>query len=133
MHYLTTKIEFSAYHRLWNPSFTKEQNEEIYQECSRGHGHNYVLEITVKGCSDLQTGMVMDLKRLNRLLMKEVFPLVDHKSLNDDVHILKNIIPTAENVSYCLWNLIKPKLKDANLHRLKLFESEKNIVEYFGE
>ena len=133
MYYLTTKIEFSAYHRLWNQKFSEKENEQIYQECSRGHGHNYVLEVTVKGNVDPQTGMVMDLKRLNRLLMKEIYPLVDHKSLNDDVLFLKEKTPTAEVVCQQIWPLIKNKLQDAKLHKIKLFESEKNIVEYFGE
>lgn len=133
MHYLTTKITFSAYHRLWNPDFTDVQNSEIYQECFRGHGHNYVLEVTVKGKADLQTGMVIDIKRLNRLLMTEIFPLVDHKNLNEDIACLKHVIPTAENISMQFWRILKNKLKDADLHKIRLLESEKNIVEYFGE
>ncbi len=133
MHYLTTKIGFSAYHRLWNPDFTDVQNLEIYQECFRGHGHNYVLEVTVKGRTDLQTGMVMDIKRLNRLLMTEIFPIVDHKNLNNDVAFLKHVIPTAENISIQFWKILKSKLQEADLHKIRLLESEKNIVEYFGE
>ena len=133
MHYLTTKIMFSSFHRLWNPKFSDPQNEEIYQEYFRGHGHNYVLEVTVKGQPHPQTGMVMDIKRLNKLLMREVHTLVDHKSLNDDVEFLKGIIPTAENVSQGIWSLLKNKLQDADLYRIKLMESERNIVEYFGE
>ncbi len=124
---------FSSYHRLWNPTFSDTENEEIYQECFRGHGHNYVLEVTVKGQTHPQTGMVMDIKRLNKLLMREIHTLVDHKNLNDDVEFLKGIIPTAENVSRGIWNLLKNKLKDADLYRIKLMESERNIVEYFGE
>ncbi|MBI2646067.1 MAG: 6-carboxytetrahydropterin synthase [Deltaproteobacteria bacterium] len=140
MHYLTTKIMFSSFHRLWNPKFSDLENEEIYQECFRGHGHNYVLEVTVnvlevtvKGQPHPQTGMVMDIKRLNKLLMREVHTLVDHKSLNDDVEFLKGVIPTAENVSQGIWSLLKNKLQDADLYRIKLMESERNIVEYFGE
>lgn len=133
MFYLTTKIGFSAYHRLWNHSFSDQENTEIYQECSRGHGHNYILEVTVKGEANATTGIVMDLKRLNRLLMTEIFPWVDHKNLNDDVPFLKGKIPTAELVSACCWDILKDKIKDAKLYRLKLFESEKNIVEYYGD
>ena len=133
MHYLTTKIMFSSYHRLWNPKFLDSENEEIYQECFRGHGHNYVLEVTVKGQAHPHTGMVMDIKRLNKLLMREIHTLVDHKNLNEDVEFLKDIIPTAENVSQRIWSLLKTKLKDADLYRIKLVESERNIVEYFGE
>lgn len=133
MHYLTTKIMFSAYHRLWNPEFSDAKNEEIYQECFRGHGHNYVLEVTVKGKPEPETGMVMDIKRLNKLVMREIHTLVDHKSLNDDVEFLKGVIPTAENVSYYFWKILKDKIQHADLYRIKLFESEKNIVEYYGE
>jgi len=124
---------FSSYHRLWNPKFLDSENEEIYQECFRGHGHNYVLEVTVKGETHPHTGMVMDIKRLNKLLMREIHTLVDHKNLNEDVEFLKDIIPTAENVSQRIWSLLKTKLKDADLYRIKLVESERNIVEYFGE
>lgn len=133
MHFLTTKIMFSSYHRLWNPSFSDSQNEDVYQECFRGHGHNYILEVTIKGTPDPETGMVMDIKRLNKLIMKEIHTRVDHKSLNDDVDFLNGVIPTAENVCSKVWKVLKPKLQDADLYKLKLFESEKNIVEYFGE
>src|SRR3990167_4913953 len=133
MHYLTTKIMFSSYHRLWNPKFSDAENEEIYQECFRGHGNNYVLEVTVKGQAHPHTGMVMDIKRLNKPLMREIHTLVDHKNLNEDVEFLKDIIPTAENVSQRIWSLLKTKLTDADLYRIKLVESERNIVEYFGE
>jgi|SRR3989344_990691 len=132
MHYLTTHIEFSAYHRLFNPEFSDEKNHEIYQECVRGHGHNYILEVTVHGQSRKDTGIVMDLKKLNHLLMTEIFPFVDHKSLNDDVPFLKNINPTAENISMAFWNIIQEKLRDAALYRIRLSESDRNIVEYFG-
>jgi 6-pyruvoyltetrahydropterin/6-carboxytetrahydropterin synthase len=133
MHYLTTRIEFSAYHKLWNPDFSEAENKEVYQECHRGHGHNYVLEVTVKGATDKDSGMVVDLKRLNRLLMTEIFPHVDHKSLNDDVPFLEGIITTAENLSVVFWNIIEKKLSGAKLHKVKLLESERNVVEYFGE
>jgi len=123
---------FSAYHRLWNPEFSQEKNEEIFQECFRGHGHNYVLEVTIQGEVDPHTGMVMDIKRLKKFLMKEIHTLVDHKNLNSDVEFLKDIIPTAENMCTSLWKIISEKLKEAKLYRLKLFESENNIVEYFG-
>lgn len=132
MYYLTTKIDFSAYHKLWNRHFSPQKNEQVYQECSRGHGHNYVLEITVKGEADPQTGMVMDIKRLRKILMTEVFPKVDHKSLNDDVPALEGKIPTAEILSGYFWSLLKDKIHKAELHRLTLYESEKNIVEYYG-
>ena len=87
----------------------------------------------MKGQTHPQTGMVMDIKCLNKLLMKEIHTLVDHKNLNEDVEFLKDVIPTAENVSHGIWKLLKNTLKDAELYRIKLMESERNIVEYFGE
>lgn len=133
MYYLTTKIMFSAYHQLWNPSFSEIENEEIYQECFRGHGHNYELEVTVKGEPNPDTGMVMDIKRLRKLLQKEIHTLVDHKNLNEDVFFLKGVIPTAENISAALWKILQEKITEAKLYKIKLLESERNIVEYFGE
>lgn len=133
MYYLTTKIMFSAYHRLWNPKFLDSENEEIYQECFRGHGHNYVLEVTIKGNPNPNTGMVMDIKRLRKLLMKEIHTLVDHKNLNEDVFFLKEIIPTAENICFQFWKILQEKVTEAKLHHIKLIESERNIVEYSGE
>src|SRR3989338_5627091 len=118
MHILTTKIGFSSYHRLWNPDFSDLKNEEVYQECFRGHGHNYVLEVSVKGKTDPETGMVMDIKRLNKLLMTEIFPHVDHKNLNDDVLFLQGKIPTAEVISECCWNILKDRIQGAQLHRI---------------
>ncbi|MBI4040356.1 MAG: 6-carboxytetrahydropterin synthase [Deltaproteobacteria bacterium] len=132
MHYLSTRIHFSAYHRLWNPAFSETKNEEIYQECIRGHGHNYILEVTIQGNTDPHTGMVMDLKKLKHLLKKEVFHFVDHKNLNEDVFFLKGIIPTAENLATVFWQLLKPKITDAKLYRIRLLESENNIAEYYG-
>lgn len=77
--------------------------------------------------------MVIDIKRLNRLLMTEIFPMVDHKNLNEDVTYLKHVIPTAENISIQFWKILKPKLIEVDLYKIRLLESEKNIVEYFGE
>ena len=133
MHYLTTRIEFSAYHKLWNPNFTPQQNEEVYEECSRGHGHNYIVEVTVKGNADPQTGMVMDLKKLNRLIKQEIYTYCDHKNLNQDVTFLEGVIPTAENLSTVFWKVLAPKIKDANLYRVRVCESQKNVAEYYGD
>lgn len=135
MVYVTRRVDFSASHRLYNPTFSHEKNDEIFDKCNNvmGHGHNYILEVTVKGQPDPETGYVIDLKKLRDILNREIIDKVDHKHLNFDVEFLKGIIPTAENIAVTFWNIIKDKLPAGELHSLKLFESDNNFVEYFGE
>ncbi|HIE80842.1 MAG TPA: 6-carboxytetrahydropterin synthase, partial [Nitrospinaceae bacterium] len=101
MIYITRRLEFCASHRLFNPAFSDEKNAATFGLCNNpnGHGHNYVLEVTVKGEVDPETGMVLDLKTLKKLINEEIVDKVDHKNLNVDVEFLKNVIPTAENIA----------------------------------
>ncbi|MCE2504800.1 MAG: 6-carboxytetrahydropterin synthase [Chlorobi bacterium] len=135
MVYVTRRAHFSASHRLYNPNFSDEQNEAIFDKCNNpnGHGHNYVVEVTVKGIPDRQTGYVIDLKELARLLDREVIDKVDHKHLNLDVDFLQGIIPTAENLAIAFWGLLQPHISSGELHSIKVYESENNFVEYLGE
>ena len=135
MVYVTRRAHFSASHRLYNPNFSDEQNEAIFDKCNNpnGHGHNYVVEVTVKGIPDRQTGYVIDLKELARLLDREVIDKVDHKHLNLDVDFLQGLIPTAENLAIAFWGLLQPHISSGELHRIKVYESENNFVEYLGE
>jgi 6-pyruvoyltetrahydropterin/6-carboxytetrahydropterin synthase len=135
MLYVTKKIEFSASHRLFNPNFSDIKNDEIFDKCNNffGHGHNYLLEVTVAGTPDPQTGYVIDLKKLKRILKNEIIDKVDHKHLNHDVDCLKGIIPTAENLVITFWNLIYDKITDGKLYKIRLYESDSSYVEYFGE
>ncbi len=136
MVYITRRVEFCASHRLYNPTFTDEQNEALYGCCNNpnGHGHNYVLEVTVRGEVDPQTGMVMDLKRLKDLIEDEIVERVDHKNLNVDVDFLKGVIPTSENIVIEFWGLLTGKLPaGCELFELKLWESNNNIAYYRGE
>ncbi len=135
MIYVTRKGHFSAAHRLFNPSFSDEKNEAIFDKCNnlRGHGHNYTLEVTVAGIPDPETGYVIDLKKLARLMDELVIDKVDHKHLNYDVPELLGIIPTAENIAIVFWRLLEPHITEGKLHMLRLFESENNFVEYRGE
>ncbi len=135
MVYVTRRVDFSASHRLYNPTFSHEKNDEIFDKCNNvmGHGHNYILEVTVKGQPDPETGYVIDLKKLRDILAREIIDKVDHKHLNFDVEFLKGIIPTAENIAVTFWNIIEDKLPAGELHSLKLFESDNNFVEYFGQ
>ncbi len=135
MLYVTKKIEFSAAHRLFNPTFTDTMNDEIFDKCNNffGHGHNYILEVTVSGLPDPQTGYVIDLKKLKIILKDEIFDKVDHKHLNHDVDFLKGIIPTAENLAVMFWRILEDKITHGNLHKIRLYESEASYVEYFGD
>ena len=134
MIYITRRLEFCASHRLYNPEFSDEKNEKVFGLCNNpnGHGHNYVLEVTVKGEVDPQTGMVLDLKALKKLINEEIIDKVDHKNLNVDVDFLKEVIPTAENIAIHFWNILGPKIESGELHEVKLFESERNYVVYHG-
>lgn len=135
MLYVTKKIEFSASHRLFNPTFDNNMNDEIFDKCNNffGHGHNYLLEVTVAGEPNPQTGYVIDLKKLKRILVDEIFDKVDHKHLNHDVAFLKGIIPTAENITIVFWNILKEKITDGKLYKIRLYESENSYVEYLGD
>ena len=134
MIYITRRLEFCASHRLFNPDFSDEKNESTFGLCNNpnGHGHNYVLEVTVKGELDPETGMVLDLKALKKLINEEIINKVDHKNLNVDVDFLKGVIPTAENIAIHIWNILKSKIESGELHEVKLFESERNFVVYHG-
>ena len=134
MIYITRRLEFCASHRLFNPDFSDEKNELTFGLCNNpnGHGHNYVLEVTVKGEVDPETGMVLDLKALKKLINEEIINKVDHKNLNVDVDFLKGVIPTAENIAIHIWNILKLKIESGELHEVKLFESERNFVVYHG-
>lgn len=135
MVYVTRKATFSAAHRLFNPTFSDERNEAVFDKCNnpRGHGHNYTLEVTVAGIPDPLTGYVIDLKRLATIIDDEVVSKVDHKHLNYDVAELRGIIPTAEHLAIVFWQLLEPHIHDGKLHCIKVFESDNNFVEYRGE
>lgn len=135
MVYVTRKERFSASHRLYNPTFSNERNDAVFDKCNNpnGHGHNYTLEVTVKGMPDPETGYVIDLKRLGDLIEEEIIDKVDHKHLNLDVDFLRGIIPTAENIAVVFWRILEPKITSGRLHSVRLFESENNCAEYFGD
>ena len=134
---ITRREEFSASHRLHNPDLSPEENRRLYGICNNenGHGHNYEVEVTVRGDVSVRTGMVMNLADLMRLLRERVLPQVDHKHLNLDVPFLLGIIPTAENVAIALWREIEPEVRrfeGCRLHRIRLFESRNSFVDYLG-
>lgn len=135
MVYVTRKAHFAAAHRLFNPSWSMEQNDKVFGKCNNpnGHGHNYNIEVTVAGTPPPETGMVIDLKVLAEIVDRELIELVDHKHLNVDVPFLQGIIPTAENMAMAFWKVLAPKIPYGKLSSIKLYESENNLVEYRGE
>ena len=135
MIYITRKLEFCASHRLFNPTFSDEKNAEVFGLCNNpnGHGHNYVMEVTVRGEVAPETGMVLDLKSLKKLVQDEIILKVDHKNLNVDVPFLEGVIPTAENLAIRFWEVLERQLDNGLLHEIKLYESPRNFVIYRGK
>jgi 6-pyruvoyltetrahydropterin/6-carboxytetrahydropterin synthase len=132
---VTRRLHFSAGHRLDNPDLTDAENREIYGRCNNpgGHGHNYGLEVTLRGEVDPKTGYVFDLKRLKQLVEDAVLADVDHANLNSDVPWMEGVIPTAENIAVRIWRRLQEVLPAGMLERVLVSESERNFVEYYGE
>ena len=139
MVYLTRKIEFSASHLYHNPDFSAEENRRIFGKCNNpnGHGHNYVLEVTVGGDPDPTTGMVLDLKQLKEILEREVMDRMDHRFLNYEVAELAGQIPTCENIAATIWRLLDPQIEAqlgrGHLTRVRLWETSDLYVDCYGE
>jgi 6-pyruvoyltetrahydropterin/6-carboxytetrahydropterin synthase len=134
--YITRRETFNAAHKLWNEHWSNEKNAEVFGRCSNHnwHGHNFTLYVTVKGLPDLDTGFVINLKRLSELIQEEVIEHIDHKNMNLDVPFLKGMLASTENVAIAIWDrLFEPvKLAGGELVKIKLVETENNYVEYFG-
>jgi 6-pyruvoyltetrahydropterin/6-carboxytetrahydropterin synthase len=122
---ITRKVEFSAAHFYHNADLSPDENRRIFGKCNnpRGHGHNYVLEVTIAGEPDPTTGMVLDLKELKEILQREVVERMDHKHLNYEVPELAGKIPTTENIAGVIWGLLEPKITKGKLDRVRLYES----------
>jgi len=135
MVYLTRRASFSAAHRLWSDYLTEEENYALYDKCANpnGHGHNYTLEVTVRGWPDERTGMVLNLTELKEAIESAVIRWVDHKHLNHDVPWLEGLIPTAEVLAIAFWQRLEKALPPGLLYEVKLFETEKNIASYRGQ
>lgn len=132
---LTRKLEFSAAHFYHNSKFSAEENRRIFGKCSNphGHGHNYVLEVTVAGEPDPETGMILDLNELKEILDREVTARFDHRHLNHDVPELAGKIPTCEELVVALWRILEPKIdprvRHGHLDHLRLYESPDLFVD----
>jgi 6-pyruvoyltetrahydropterin/6-carboxytetrahydropterin synthase len=136
MVYLTRIEHFNAAHRLFNPAWSYEKNEEIFGKCANEnwHGHNYELYVTVKGNPDPGTGFLCDAKKLSQLIKEHVTDKVDHLNLNLDVDFMKDKMCSTENFAIGIWNELKPQLPgEVQLHCIKLYETPRIYVEYFGE
>lgn len=129
---LVTRLErFNAGHRLFRPELSDEQNRRIFGKCSNpsGHGHNYVLEVSVEGHIDPETGYLFDLKTLSELINERIIDDVDHANLNVDVEWMKGLNPTAEVMASTFWDRLEPHLPDGMLYRVKVQETDKNWAE----
>ena len=132
--FITRRLTFSAAHRLHSDKLGAAENRRVFGKCNHpnGHGHNYVLEVTVAGPIDPITGMVFNLTDLKDVMTDVIERDIDHKNLNMDVPAFKTLNPTAENIAAVLWGLLEKRLKPGLLHEVKLIETENNFVSYRG-
>ena len=132
---ITRRLHFNAAHRVHNPALSDEENARLFGKCNNPnwHGHNYILEVSVRGPVDEKTGYVLDLGRVRDIVRHEFIDAVDHRNLNLDVPFMRGVIPTAENIAITAWRIIAPRVAPATLTRIRLWESENNWVEYAGE
>ncbi len=135
MVYLTRRTSFSAAHRLWSNELSEAENIALYEKCANpnGHGHNYILEVTLQGTPDPRTGMVLNLTDLKQTINEQVVDQVDHKHLNYDVPWLEGCIPTTEVLAMRFWERLQAALPQGLLYEVKLYETEHNIASYRGE
>ena len=132
---VTRRLMFNAAHRVHNSALSDEENTLLFGKCNNpnGHGHNYTLDVSVRGPIDPRTGYVFDLGVLKRLVTERVVDKIDHKNLNLDVDFMRGVNPTTENIIVALWHELAPAIAPAQLVRLVLWETPNNHVEYAGE
>lgn len=133
--YITRKEHFNAAHKLYNPKWTAAENEAFFGKCANKnyHGHNFDLYVTVKGIAHEDTGMVMDLKKLKLVIKEHVIDKLDHMNINEDVDFMKGQLASIENIVVAIWEILEPFIENGKLHCIKLIETERNYVEYYGE
>ena len=131
---VTRKSHFNAAHRLHNNEWSDEKNNTFYGLCNNKnyHGHNYDLEVTVKGEIDPESGYLVDMKVLSNIIEENICKKFDHKNLNLDTTEFRNLIPTAENIAVVIWNILREKIDKKLKLSIKLFETPRNFVEYSG-
>ena len=136
MVYLTRQEHFNAAHKLYNPNWSNEQNNAVFGVCANEnwHGHNYDLYVTVKGNPDPETGFVYDVKKLSQLIKSQAVDKLDHKNLNLDVDFMAGKLCSTENFAIAIWEQLAPHLPSSvELHCIKLYETPRIYVEYFGK
>jgi 6-pyruvoyltetrahydropterin/6-carboxytetrahydropterin synthase len=136
MIHITRRERFNAAHKLFREEWSDEQNLEIFGKCSNPnwHGHNYELFVTIKGEINPETGFVIDLKELKRIITVYVIDVLDHKNINLDVNFMKGKMASTEVLAVAIFDVLEPHVQKegAILHSIKLYETENNFVEYFG-
>ena len=136
MIFVTRKMHFNAAHRVYQPNWSDEQNKACFGKCANAnwHGHNYDLFVTVKGEINPDTGFVVDLNWMKKIIEEHIIDVLDHKNLNLDVPFMKNKMASTEVLAVEIYNILQPLLAGAtySLHGIKLVETERNFVEYFG-
>jgi 6-pyruvoyltetrahydropterin/6-carboxytetrahydropterin synthase len=136
MVYLTRLEHFNAAHKLYNPKWSLEKNEAMFGKCANEnwHGHNYDLFVTIKGQVNEDTGFLFDVKKLSELIKIHVLEKLDHKNLNLDVDFMQGKMCSTENLAKAIWQQLQPHLpEEVLLHCIKLYETPRIYVEYFGE
>jgi len=139
MVYVSRKEHFNAAHKLYNPEWSREKNIEVFGPCANEnwHGHNFELVVTIKGRPDPETGFVVDLKKLSTLIRDEVVEKLDHKNLNIDVDFMQGKLASCEVLIIEIWKILDAKLSSitrfGKMHGIRLYETPRNYVEYFGE
>ena len=137
MIYITRKEHFNAAHKVYRAEWSEEKNKEVFGKCANKywHGHNYNLYVTVKGVPNPDTGFVVDLKKLSLLIKERITNELDHKNLNEDDTFMKGIMPTTEYLAFEIWKHLFDDIRKLGgiLHCIKLYETENNFVEYFGD
>ena len=136
MIYLTRRERFNAAHQLFNPDWSAEKNFKVYGKCSNPnwHGHNYELFVTIKGEINEKLGYVADLKLLSKIIKEKVINELDHRNINLEVSFMKGKVASTENLTISIWEVLSPHVKNmcAEIHKIKITETENNSVEYFG-
>jgi len=136
MIYLTRRERFSAAHRMFRQDWSDEKNREVFGKCSNPnwHGHNYILRVTVKGEASEDHGFVMNTNVLKKIIQENVIAKIDHRNINLEVDFMKGKIATTENLAIAIWNELKQPIEKegAQLHCIKIEETENNSIEYYG-
>ena len=132
---VSRRLRFNAAHRVHNPALSDQENATLFGKCNNpnGHGHNYILDVSVTGVVAEKTGYVLDLSLVRDIVTREVIDKVDHRNFNLDVDFMRGIIPTSENIVVAFWKALEPALRPAKLTRLILWETDNNCVEYSGQ